>query len=190
MSELPPPTLDRRSGADRRTPDTSTLVASAGASDSAAPQPGDPSAGLASPFVWTSDAERRRPRDPWAAAVARAIEEYAAGNVPELARCWDDGLVWRVTAGWPGRERDGAMAVFAYHRELRDRTDGTFRQEILSIDASGGPIVTAHVRTTAVRSGRRLEVPSLLTFELLAMRVHRVTEIPGDRADWDRFWST
>jgi hypothetical protein len=190
MTELPPPTLDRRSGADRRTPETAAALAGARGRDPTAPPVDEPTAGLAAPFTWTNGLERRRAGDPWAAAVARAVEEYRAGHIDELARCWDDALVWRVTAGWPGGDRDGAMAVFAYHRELRDRTDGTFRQEILSIDASGGPIVTAHVRTTATAGARRLDVPSLLTFELVAMRVQRVTEIPGDRADWDRFWST
>ncbi len=189
MTELPPPTLDRRSGADRRTPETGAMLQGAPGLD--APDPSeDPWPGLAAPFDWVSDLERRQPRDPWAAAVTRALEEYRAGNVAELARSWDEAVVWRVAAAWPGRDRDGAMAVFAYHRELRDATDGTFRQEILSIDASGGPIVTAHVRTSASRTGRQLEVPSLLTFELVAMRVRRVTEIPGDRAEWDRFWSS
>ena len=188
MTELPPPTLDRRSGADRRALETAPLHA-AGSSDAPRDRGGAPVVGLASPFVWMSEQERRRPRDPWAAAVTRAVEEYGAGNVEELSRCWDEAVVWRVTAAWPGRDQDGALAVFAYHRELRDRTDGTFRQEILSIEASGGPIVTAHLRTTATAAGRRLDVPSLLTFELVAMRVQRVTEIPGDRADWDRFWA-
>jgi hypothetical protein len=185
MTELPPPTLNRRSGADRRASETATLIAAGGAET----RSDEPAIGLAAPFAWTSGAERRWARDPWSAAVARAVEEYRAGNIDELGRSWDDAVVWRVRAGWPGRDHDGAMAVFAYHRELRDLTAGTFGQEIVSIDASGGPIVTAHVRTTASRAGRRLEIPSLLTFELVAMRVQRVTEIPGDRHDWDAFWS-
>jgi hypothetical protein len=61
-------------------------------------------------------------------------------------------------------------------------------QEIVSIEASGGPIVEAHVRTTAIRGARRLDIPTLLVFELGCLRIRRVTEIPGDLASWNAFW--
>ena len=51
-----------------------------------------------------------------------------------------------------------------------------------------GPIVEAHVRTTAMRGERALDIPTLLVFELSSLRIRRVTEIPGDLPTWDAFW--
>ena len=178
MTEMTSSALDRRSGSDRRqgaldAPDA--LVA-------AEPR-------LAAPFALSPELEHVRGRDPWVAIVARSIEEYAAGRLDELVRTWDESLIWRVVASWPSRDRAGAMEVFAWHRAAHEATGGTFRQDVLALDASGGPIVTAHVRTTATRGTRRLDTSSMLTFELVAMRIRRVTEIPGDPAEWDRFWA-
>ena len=52
---------------------------------------------------------------------------------------------------------------------------------------SNGPIVEAHVRTTATRGDRNLDIPTLIVFELSAMRICQVTEIPGDVAAWEAF---
>ena len=181
MTQLPPPTVDRRSGIDRRAATMDAWsIAETGSTPDAAPS--------AVPFAWAPSLERSRPRDPWVSVVRRAIGDYVAGGLEELARSWDDGVVWRVVADWPDADATGPRAIVEYHRALLEATAGSFRQEIISLDASGGPIVVGHVRTTALRNGRRLAMPSLLTFELLAMRIARVTEIPGDAAEWDAFW--
>src|SRR3954449_2170377 len=179
MRSFTPPDLDRRSGADRRHNATAQSPARHdGLGDE-----------LAAPFTLPPSLITVRPRDPWAAVVGRALADYADGRGDDLVRSWDDRLVWRVVGGWPAADQSPADRAFAYHRELHDATLGTFRQEVVSIDGSGGPIVVAHVRTTAVRKSRRLDMPSLLTFELIGMRIQRVTEIPGDCADWDAFWA-
>jgi hypothetical protein len=181
MTQLPPPSVDRRSGIDRRAATTDAWSAAG-----SPPTPG--SDATAAPFALAPSLERLRPRDPWVSVVWRAISDYVDGRLEELARSWDDGVVWRVVAEWPDADATGPRALVEYHRALLEATAGTFRQEIVSLDASGGPIVVGHVRTTAVRSVRRLAMPSLLTFELIAMRIARVTEIPGDAAEWDEFW--
>jgi hypothetical protein len=180
MTQLPPPTVDRRSGEDRR--HAAADVTTAGSTPSAG------ASALSAPFIWTAELDGIRPRDPWVSVVRRAITDYQEGRPEHIGRSWDESVVWRIVAGWPGAEPRGAQAVFDYHRTIEDATAGTFQQEIVSLDASGGPIVVGHVRTTAERGARRLEMPSLLSFELVAMRVVRVTEIPGDAAEWDAFW--
>src|SRR5205085_1191153 len=110
---------------------------------------------FASPFHWSPSLERLRPRDPWVSVVRRAIADYRDGGVEELGRSWDESVTWRVMADWPDGEVAGTRALFEYHQALREATAGTFQQEIVSLDASGGPIVVGHVRTTAVRNGRR-----------------------------------
>ena len=42
---------------------------------------------------------------------------------------------------------------------------------------------------TATRLDRRLDIPTLIDFELAEGRIRMVTELPGDRVAWDRFWS-
>ncbi|HET9614990.1 MAG TPA: hypothetical protein VFP22_09270 [Candidatus Limnocylindrales bacterium] len=185
MSHLPPSAVERRSGVDRREPFPSGTSAAAGELIQS-PRLAAPSA---SPFVLPPSLATLRARDPWVSVVVRAIADYGAGQLDDLARSWDEGVVWHVVGGWPGADADGLGAVDAYHRAARQECRGTFRQDVVSLDASGGPIVTAHVQTHARRLGRRLDGPSLLTFELVAMRIRRVTEIPGDRAEWDAFWS-
>jgi hypothetical protein len=178
MTHLTPSALDRRSGSDRRQG-----------------VPGEPpdlaasSTLLAPPFTLAPEMIRTRPGDPWVSVVARSIEEYSAGRLDELVRTWDESLVWRVVADWPTRDHTGAADVFSWHKSAHDETQGTFRQDIVAFDASGGPIVVAHARTTARRGRRKLDCSSMLTFELVAMRVRRVTENPGDPAAWDRFWA-
>jgi ketosteroid isomerase-like protein len=181
MTQRPPPTVDRRSGLDRRSRplDAERVISS---------DPPSESTRRAAPFAWSPSLERLRPRDPWVSLVRRAIADYEAGGLDDLARSWDDGVVWRVVADWPDADANGPRGVMEYHAALSEATAGTFRQELISLDANGGPIVVGHVRTTAARNGRRLAMPSLLTFEVVAMRVARVTEIPGDAAEWDGFW--
>jgi len=59
---------------------------------------------------------------------------------------------------------------------------------LIALDG-GGRLVSAHVRTTAQRKGRLLDIPSLLLFELSLVGVRRVTELPGDLDAWNAFWS-
>jgi ketosteroid isomerase-like protein len=87
-----------------------------------------------------------------------------------------------------GRPGVGPAAVRAYHRELVRLTGGTFRQELVSIESGRGPIVEAHVQTTAARPDRVLDIPTLVMFELRSLRIRLVTEFPGDVAAWEAFW--
>jgi ketosteroid isomerase-like protein len=178
---------ERRSGLDRRADEV--MVADGGGrrldpSASRAPSwPLDVAPGWAHP----------RPRDPWADVVQRSIDAYRSGRIDELRQTWDESITWRVTGGRGGPvladHATGPDGVFEFHRQLVARTNGTFRQRLISLEGSQGPIVEAHVRTTASRRGRSLDQPCLLVFELSAGRIHSVKEIPGDCSAWDRFWA-
>jgi hypothetical protein len=178
---------DRRSGVDRRAEDATDA-------DS---DPRGVGVGPGRVTRWPLDVDpdwaRPRPRDPWAEVVQRSIDAYRSGRIHELGQTWDDAIRWRVSGG-RGRPLDadpaaGPDGVFAYHRELLDRSDGTFRQRLISLEGSLGPIVEAHLRTTASRGEQTLDIPSLIVFELSASRIREVKEVPGDCAAWDAFWS-
>ena len=134
--------------------------------------------------------EGAHPHDPWVALVRESMAEYAAGRAEQASQGWHDDIVWCVSGAGPvSAEWVGCDEIFAYHAALERLSDGTFRQSLVSLEASGGPIVEAHVRTTATRQGRTLDIPTLLVFELAGGRLRRVTEIAGDQSAWDGFWA-
>jgi hypothetical protein len=136
----------------------------------------------------TGNPDAPRGTDPWAAIVREALDRRSAGNAG-LSAAWSDDVVWRVDGSGPvSGEHEGRAGIARYHTTLLDRSDGTFRQRLLALQGSSGPIVTAHLRTFARRGDRVLEMPSLLVFELARLRIRRVTELPGDQTAWDRFW--
>jgi ketosteroid isomerase-like protein len=120
--------------------------------------------------------------------VRQSLADYRSGRADRASRVWHDDITWSVPGPAPvGGERIGPDGVFAYHDLLERLSDGTFRQRLLALEGCRGSIVTAYLRTTASRAGRRLEVPTLAVFELAGGRVRRVTELPGDRAAWEGF---
>lgn len=128
--------------------------------------------------------------NPWVALARDIIRDYRTGRAERASRLWSDAIVWTVDAGGPfGGTRVGAEAVFDYHRRLELESRGTFRQRLLALESSGGPIVHAHLRTTATRGPDRLELPTLIVFEFAGGALAKVTEIPGDRSAWSTFWS-
>jgi ketosteroid isomerase-like protein len=184
--------VERRSGLDRRA-DGTLRGDRRGDGSERRSDPADPAGdgtGLATIDRWPLEVdpsfEGIHPRDPWASVVHRSVADYRAGRLDSARQAWDERIIWRVDGGVPAIGPEG---VFAHHRQLATLTDDTFRQKLASIEASGGPIVEAHVRTSAERHGRRLDIPTLIVFELAAMRIRQVTEIPGDLAAWEAFWT-
>lgn len=129
-------------------------------------------------------------RDPFVDIVRETIACYADGLGYQASRHWHDEIAWRVPGAHPpSGEHVGSEAVFSYHRELDRLTDGTFRQRLLSLEGSHGPIIEAYLRTTATRGDRRLDIPTLVVFELQFGHIKIVSELPGDQAAWDAFWA-
>jgi uncharacterized protein len=152
-------------------------------------------AGVATMAMWPLDAGDGYPSpardiDPWARLVRETIELYRTGHADAARQMWTDDIVWRVLGDAPpSGEYRGADAIFAYHRRLARLTGGTFRQQLVAVEGSRGPVVTAYVRTRAQRGSRSLDVPSLVSFEVCRMHIGRVIELPGDQEAWNRFWA-
>jgi hypothetical protein len=130
-----------------------------------------------------------RDADPWSRLVREAMELYRRGRVEDARRLLADDVVWRIWGTAPDDELNGPDAIFSYHAHLGRMTHGTFRQQLLAVEGSRGPVVTAYLRTQATRGERVLDVPSLVTFEVSRMQIRRVIEVPGDVAAWHAFWS-
>lgn len=172
--------LDRRSGRDRRGNVTAEFR-----------RPLDPASPIADwPLVVPDHLREVRTGDAWARVVHQAILDACCGAGTDADAAWEDGAAWHVHGYDPTGpdEPVGGAAVRTFHRELLGLTAGSYRQELVSLESGRGPLVEAHVRTTARRAGRVLDIPTLLVFELPSLRIRRVTEFPGDLRAWDGFW--
>jgi len=142
-----------------------------------------------------------RTADAWARVVHLTILDACCDAGVDAAAAWEEAAAWHVagfdpTLGGGDAESPtiphdavGTEGIRTYHRELARLTDGTYRQELVAVESGRGPLVEAHVRTTARRGDRVLDIPTLLAFELPSLRIRRVTEIPGDLPAWDAFWA-
>lgn len=128
--------------------------------------------------------------DPAVAIVRHAMVADRGADADRWASPWHEDVTWRVVGStafsdtWAGRD-----GILDYRRLLGRLSDGTFRQRLIGLEGSGGATVAAYLRTTATRLDRRLDIPTLIDFELAEGRIRMVTELPGDRVAWDRFWS-
>jgi ketosteroid isomerase-like protein len=122
--------------------------------------------------------------------VRGCLADYRSGRADQASRAWHDDVTWCVPGPAPvGGSWVGSDGIFRYHALLEQLTEGSFGQVLVALQGSRGSIVDAYLRTTAVRNGRRLEIPTLVVFELTGGRVRRVTEMPGDPEAWKAFWA-
>jgi hypothetical protein len=132
--------------------------------------------------LWSTDAS--------VTLVRSMIDDYRGGLADRAAEKWHDDVLWRVLGegplggDWLGRER-----VLEYHRLAERLSDGDYRQRLIALEGSRGSIVNGYLRTEASRGERRIDMPTLVVFEIAGGRIRRVTELPGDRAAWAAFWS-
>ncbi|HYH92270.1 MAG TPA: nuclear transport factor 2 family protein [Candidatus Saccharimonadales bacterium] len=142
------------------------------------------------PIEFDAHAFRIPVKDPWVSLVRSFIQDFRRGDRRASFDRWDDDVTWIVPGQGPmAGEHHGTNAIVDYHEELRRRSGGTFRQQLISLEAGGGPIVEGHLRTIAQRPPRSLDLSTLLVFELAGGRLRRVTELPGDPRQWDAFWA-
>ncbi len=131
-----------------------------------------------------------RTSDPWVAIVRESMTDYRSGRADRASQRWHDAIRWRIPCdGGLNGEWTGAAQVFNLHRLVRRLTENTFRQRLVALEGSHGPFVDAHLRTTASRAGRTLDIATLIVFELSAGKISCVTEMPGDRDAWRAFWA-
>jgi hypothetical protein len=129
-----------------------------------------------------------RSGDAWVGMVRESLEHYSAGKITAASRLWLTGIVWHLTGDsrFAG-DHVGRNGIVQYHRGLHEASDGTFQQSLVALDGTG-PLVEAHLRSVAGRGRKRIDMTTLLVFELSAAGIRRVTELPGDQSRWDAFW--
>ena len=73
-------------------------------------------------------------------------------------------------------------------RELRDRSDGTFRIDLVDVVANGERVIALQ-EESATRKGRELDAASAVDFEIHHGKVTEATVYLSDTYQFDEFWS-
>jgi hypothetical protein len=128
-------------------------------------------------------------RDPWQSMVRDSIVAYREGRADVASWSWTGDIVWRISSNGSSEEHHGANRIFGFHQRLVRASGGTFRQRLVDLQGSQGPMVHATVHSSATRGPRQLDMPGMIVFEIGGSRIHSITELPGDPEAWTRFWA-
>lgn len=126
--------------------------------------------------------------NPYASLVRRAYQDFDSGDIDLLGVVMAQDVVWHE----PGRgsmsgDYKGPEAVLAFLTELKVRSGGTFKIDILDVLSEPGRAVVFQ-RETATRPGRSLDVDAALDFEIHNGKITEVTVYHADTYQFDEFW--
>lgn len=121
--------------------------------------------------------------------LRKAYQDFDSGDLDLLRVVMWDGVVWHE----PGRsslagDYKGPEEVLGLLAELKERSAGTFKVEILDVVSEAERAVVFQ-RETATRNGKFLDVISAVHFEIHNMRITEVTVYHADMYEFDQFWS-
>lgn len=127
--------------------------------------------------------------DPYGALVRRAYQDFESGDLDLLRVVMGDDVVWRE----PGRsslagDYKGPDAVLGLLEQLRARSGGTFRIEILDVISEPERAVVFQ-RETATRNGKSLDVVAVVDFEIHHQKITEATVYHTDTYQFDEFWA-
>jgi hypothetical protein len=128
-------------------------------------------------------------RDLWVTLVRDSMVAYREGRSDVAEWSWAPEITWRIKTNGIDEELVGAEEIFGYHRRLAQLSGDTYRQRVVALQSTHGPIVEAFLRSTGRRGSRELDIPTLIVFELAGSRIVSVTEMPGDPVAWKEFWA-
>jgi uncharacterized protein len=120
--------------------------------------------------------------------VRRLYQDFESGDLDLLAVVMGPDVVWHE----PGRsslagDYMGPKAVLDFLGQLKARSGGTFRIEILDVLSEPDRAVVFQ-RETATRNGKALDVIAALDFEIHHEKITEVTVYQGDTYQFDEFW--
>lgn len=122
--------------------------------------------------------------------VRRAYQDFEAGNLDLVRVLMAEETVWHEPE--PGRSplaRDHKeLAVLGILGELKERSGGTFRIEVLDVLSEPERAVVLQ-RETATRKGKTPDVIGALDFEVHHGKITEVTVYQADTYQFDEFWA-
>jgi uncharacterized protein len=127
--------------------------------------------------------------DVYESFVRRVYRDFEVGDLDLLRVVMGDDVVWHE----PGRsplagDYKGPEAVLGFLGALRDRSDGTFRVEILDVVHEPERAVVFQ-RETATRGDKVLDTVAAVDFEIHHQKITEVTVYHSDCYLFDEFWA-
>jgi len=124
----------------------------------------------------------------YASLIRRAYQDFESGDLDLLGVVMGQDVVWHE----PGRsslaaDYKGLEAVLGFLGELRERSGGTFKIEILDVLSEPERAVVLQ-RETATRNGKALDVIAAVDFEIHHDKITEVTVYQADTYQFDEFW--
>ena len=128
--------------------------------------------------------------DAYQSLMRRAYEDFERGDLDLLRTVMADEVTWHE----PGRsplagDYKGPEAVLQFLAELRRRSAGTFRVEVLDVISEPERVVVFQ-RETAEMNGRTLDAIAVLDFEVHHQKITEVTVYQADTYQFDEFWES
>jgi uncharacterized protein len=126
--------------------------------------------------------------DSYESVVRRAYQNFESGDLDLLGVVMAQDVIWHE----PGRSRlagdyKGPQAVLGFLGQLKARSGGTFKVEILDVLSEPERVVVFQ-RETATRNGNALDVIAAVDFEIHHAKITEVTVYQADTYMFDEFW--
>jgi uncharacterized protein len=126
--------------------------------------------------------------DSYESVVRRAYQNFESGDLDLLGVVMAQDVIWHE----PGRSRlagdyKGPQAVLGFLGQLKARSGGTFKVEILDVLSEPERVVVFQ-RETATRNGNALDVIAAVDFEIHHAKITEVTVYQADTYTFDEFW--
>lgn len=126
---------------------------------------------------------------PNARLIERGYQSFASGDLGVLRESMADGVVWHEPGRSPlGGDYKGPEGVLELLDQLRERSGGTFRIELVDLLANSERVVAIQ-EETARRGERELDMSSAVEFEIHQGKITEVTVYHDDTYHFDEFWS-
>ncbi|MGO8870508.1 MAG: nuclear transport factor 2 family protein [Acidimicrobiales bacterium] len=128
-------------------------------------------------------------KDAYESLIRRTYQDFEVGDLDLLRVVMAQDVVWHE----PGRsslagDYKGPEAVLGLLGELKARSGGTFKVEILDVLSEPERAVVLQ-RETATRDGKTLDVIVAVDFEIHHEKVTEVTVYQADTYQFDEFWA-
>ena len=127
---------------------------------------------------------------PNATRAREGFDRFVRGDLPALLDLFADDAVWHVPGSMAlsGAHR-GREAIIAFLRGTAERTDGSYRVQLLWTVADDDHLVAVYRAFGGRADGRALDIEQALLVELEDGRWKVVRAQPLDQAAFDAFWN-
>jgi uncharacterized protein len=122
--------------------------------------------------------------------IRRGYAAFSAGDMDTLRNeVFTPDAVWVVPGnGYFSGPKEGVDAILQFFGDIVERSGGTLQVVLDDVAAGDDHCYSLH-RNVATRGERRLDLRSVLVFEIVDGRITRVDQYYWDTMENDQFWA-